>query len=504
MTEVATHALAPGLRVARLITGLWQVADMERDGPPLDPDRAAADLLPYARAGLTTFDMADHYGSAEVIAGRLRAREDVGRLQLLTKWVPAPGEGSREATRAAVERACTRLGVERIDLLQYHAWNYADPRWLDDLFWLAELREEGLVGALGVTNVDTAHLRVLKSSGLPIVSDQVCWSLLDDRPRARLAPWCAANGVGLLCYGALAGGFLSERWLGAAEPDQERAGTWSQMKYGRFLRVAGGWSALQGLLETAAAIARRHGVSLANVAVRWVLEQAGVAAVVVGARPGERTHVEDNLRVFDFALDEADHARLDEARAQLTPIPGEPGDEYRKPPYLTASGDLSHHLDALPAPYPSRPGPGSRTRALSGTIWEDLAGFSRAVRKGKRIWISGTTATHGTRLIGGEDAGAQAHFALDKIEGALQSLGARLEDVVRTRVYVHHEEDWEAVSRVHGERLGHVQPANTLVRAGLIGDGYRVEIEAEAELEEDPDAGEASAQRPAAAHDAGS
>ena len=128
-------------------------------------------------------------------------------------------------------------------------------------------------------------------------------------------------------------------------------------------------------------------------------------------------------------------------------------------------------------------GPGDRTRALSGTVWEDLAGFSRAVRKGDRIFISGTTATHRERLIGGTDAGSQAHFCLDKIEGAIQSLGGTLDNVVRTRVYVVNADDAGAVSRVHGVRLGHVQPANTLVLTGLVGDGYLVEIEAEAVID---------------------
>jgi enamine deaminase RidA (YjgF/YER057c/UK114 family) len=83
-------------------------------------------------------------------------------------------------------------------------------------------------------------------------------------------------------------------------------------------------------------------------------------------------------------------------------------------------------------------------------------------------------------LVGGSDPAAQAHFCIDKIEGALRSLGARLEDVVRTRVFIRHADDWEPVSRAHGQRFGHVQPANTLVQAGLIGDGYLVEMEAEA------------------------
>ena len=143
-------------------------------------------------------------------------------------------------------------------------------------------------------------------------------------------------------------------------------------------------------------------------------------------------------------------------------------------------GDLSHHLDALPPPYPVQKSADGRRRALSGTAWEDLAGYCRAVRTGDRVFVSGTTATHGARIIGGADPAAQTHFVIDKIEGALQSLGSRLEDVVRTRVYVSRIDDWEAVARAHGARFGPIRPANTLVEAKLVGEGYLVEMEGEA------------------------
>ena len=159
---------------------------------------------------------------------------------------------------------------------------------------------------------------------------------------------------------------------------------------------------------------------------------------------------------------------------------GPQGDDLRKPPYLTASGDLSHHVDAFPPPYPVRPGPGGKMLAQSGTDWETLAGYSRAIRTGNRILVSGTTATHGNRLIGGDDPAAQTHAVIDKIEGAIQSLGGRLDHVVRTRIFVRDLADWEPVARAHGERFAGIQPANTLVRAELIGSEYRVEIEAEA------------------------
>lgn len=471
--------LAPGLSISRVVTGLWQLADMERDGRAIDLERTAAAMRPYVDAGLTTFDMADHYGSAELVAGIFRSHQP-GSVQCLTKWVPKPGRVSRAEVRAAVELALGRLRTDSIDLLQYHAWNYADPSWLETLYELQDLKRLGLIRELGLTNVDTAHLRMVRMSGIEVVSNQVSFSLLDQRAARGLAPYCEAAGVRLLAYGTVAGGWLTERWLGQPEPDWERTGTWSMMKYGRFLRVAGGWAALQRVLRAAKAVAARHGVSIPNIATRYMLDQPGVAGVIVGARLGERAHIEDTQRLFSFSLTEADRAEIRAALDTLEPIPGDCGDEYRTPPFLTASGDLSHHLQSLPAPFTSIAGGDGRLRCLTGTVWETAAGFARAVRHGRHIAVSGTTATLGDRAIGGQDAASQTHFAIDKIEGALQSLGAALTDVVRTRVYVRHLHDWEAAARAHGARFGRIQPANTMVGAALIGDEYLVEVEADA------------------------
>ncbi|AMW06082.1 aldo/keto reductase [Gemmatimonas phototrophica] len=474
--------LAPGLEISRVLTGLWQIADMERDGRVLDLDAAAQAMAPYVEAGLTTFDMADHYGSAELVAGKFR-RASSAAVQCLTKWVPEPGPVSAEDTRTAVERACSRLQTDTIDLLQFHAWTFADPRWLDALWHLEAERDAGRITAIGVTNFDTAHLRVAIASGIRLVSNQVSGSLVDTRFTRTLAPYAREHGVGVLCYGTVLGGFLSEKWLGAPEPNWETLDTWSQMKYGRFIRTAGGWGVFQQLLQVVHAVAQKHGVSIATVASRWVLDQPGVAGVIVGARLSHSQHVGDTARIFAFAMDDADRSAIAAAQAALLPIPGDCGDEYRTPPYLTASGDLSHHLSSFPAPFSTRPGHDGRTLALSGTVWEPMAGYSRAVRKGQRIHVSGTTATHGSRAIGGTDAAAQTHFCIDKIAGALQSLGGRLEDVVRSRVFVSNvNRDWEAVARAHGERFGHILPANTMVEAHLIGDEYLVEIEVDADL----------------------
>jgi len=481
--------LAPGLEISRMVTGLWQVADMERGGRDLDADKAVADMAAYAAAGFDSFDMADHYGSAEVITGRFLAlargsRPGAGaRPVAFTKWCPEPGPMTRETVRAGIGRSLERLGVERIDLLQLHWWMYEHPAYLDAMKELAVLQAEGRIGHLGLTNFNTDHLRLLVKHGFKIVSNQVSFSLLDRRAGEEMSAFCLAHGIRLLAYGTLAGGFLDERWLGAPEPPAPDIADWSKMKYKRFIEAIGGWRALQAILAAGGRVAGRHGVSIANVATRWVLEQPAVAAVIVGARLGEREHRQANLQSFSFALDDRDRAELEAAFAQARRIPGDCGDEYRRPPYLTASGDLSHHLARFPsvhaaAPVPGRPG---RLRIDTGSLWEPIAGYSRAVRIGDRVLVSGTTATHGAgEMICPGDAAGQAVYVLDKIAASLAALGACLEDVVRTRVYLKDAKAWEAVARVHGRYLGHVRPANTLIEASNLIGGYEVEIEAEA------------------------
>jgi enamine deaminase RidA (YjgF/YER057c/UK114 family) len=302
-----------------------------------------------------------------------------------------------------------------------------------------------------------------------------------------MSAFCLDHGIRLLAYGTLAGGLLSARWHGAPAPDRAALTDWSKMKYARFVEAIGGWGVLQRILDALAAVAERHRVSISNVATRWVLDQPAVAAVIVGARLGESEHRADNSKIFDFALDAADRARLEAAFALARRLPGDCGDEYRRPPFLTASGDLSHHLSAVPPYFEAVPVAGRKDRARvdSGSRWEPIAGYSRAVRDANRILVSGTTATHGAGLpVCPQDPAGQTVYILDKIAASLAALGGSLDDVVRTRIYLRDADDWEAVSRVHGRVFGAIRPANTLLEIGrLVGD-YRVEIEAEAMLED--------------------
>ena len=484
MTELIDQITLPsGLSLSRIVTGLWQMADQERDGKAFDLDAAAEALADYAREGFTTFDMADHYGSAEIVAGKAaKILADTGgpRPTILTKWCPEPGPMDAGTVRKGVETALERLAMDRVDVMQFHWWQYQSPEYLDALTELMKLRDEGLVGHIGLTNFDAAHLRMVLKQGIEIATNQVCFSVVDRRAAGALTQVARENGVGLLGFGTLCGGFLADRWVG--QPAPATIEDWSRMKYMRFVETAGGWDRFQGLLTALSEVGRKHGVSVSNVASRWVLEQGATAGVIVGARLGENAHRDDNRRMMSFALDAEDKEAI--AAAELDPIPGDCGDEYRKPPFLTASGDLSHHLGALPPVMQTaetRPG---RTRAESGSIWEEKAGFARAVRKGKRILVSGTTATdpHGQSVCKGDAAG-QAVYILDKITGALTSLGGSLEDVLRTRIYLTREADWQAVSEVHARYFGDIRPANTLIVVKELIGGYEVEIEAEAELD---------------------
>jgi len=470
--------LAPGLEISRVVTGLWQVADQERDGRVLDHAAAAAAMAEYAQAGFDSFDMADHYGGAEQIFARFRAAD--GQASVFTKWVPTPGPMTRDVVRKGVGRSIARLGCVP-DLMQFHWWSFRHPAWIDALREMAEMRAEGALQHIGVTNFDTDHLRVAVKQGVPIATNQLSFSLLDRRAAGAMSDFCLGHGVKLLAYGTLGGGFLSERWLGREAPADSDITDWSKMKYARFIAAMGGWAAFQGVLREVAEVAKRHGVSVSNVATRWVLEHKAVGAVIVGARLTEAEHRADNLRLFSFALDEEDHARLRHAFAQAQPIPGDCGDEYRKPPFLTASGDLSHHLDALPKAFTAtefRPG---RMRVDSGSVWEAACGYSRAVRVGDRILVSGTTATHtdGSLVCPG-DAHGQAVYILDKIAASIEALGGTMDDVVQTRIWLRDAQDWESVGRVHGRVFAEARPANTLVEVARLVGNYLVEIEAEA------------------------
>ena len=306
--------LAPGYSISRIITGLWQVADIEKEDGSMDLGPAASALVDYAESGFDTFDMADHYGSAELIAGHARrkmqendsANRSSSQARFHTKWCPKPGEMTSQKVRDAVLLSAERLETEQIDLMQFHWWNYEHPHYLEAMEGLQKLKQEGLILNLGLTNFDTEHLHLLLQEGIQIISNQVVVSLLDRRALGDMSRLCLQHGIKLLAYGTVGGGFLSDRWLGKEEPSLSRINDWSKMKYKRFIDQTGGWEKFQQILKVLDWIARKKEVSITNVATRWVLDQPAVGAVIIGARLTESEYRLDNANIFSFTLDQED------------------------------------------------------------------------------------------------------------------------------------------------------------------------------------------------------
>ncbi|MBZ8182403.1 aldo/keto reductase [Oscillatoria salina] len=329
--------LTPDLNICRLLNGMWQVSGAHGR---INPNQAIKKMFDYLDAGLTTWDLADHYGPAEDFIGEFRRQlaatrreEALTQIQAFTKWVPRPMKMTKKFVEENIDISRKRMGVESLDLMQFHWWEYRDKNYLDALKFMAELQEEGKIKHLALTNFDTEHLQIITDAGIQIVSNQVQFSLIDRRPLVKMSDYCQENGIKLLAYGTLGGGLISEKYIGEKEPGRFALKTASLQKYKNMVDGWGGWNLFQELLVVVKEIADKHSVSMANVAVRWVLEQPAVAGAIVGARLGIAEHIEDNVRVFNFELDEEDYTKLDSIAAKsrdLFELIGDCGDEYRR------------------------------------------------------------------------------------------------------------------------------------------------------------------------------
>lgn len=337
MKEANRVNLAPGLPMCRIINGMWQVSGAHG---PIDPDLAIPNMFDYLASGFTTWDLADHYGPAEDFIGEFRRRlrnergHDTGALiQAFTKWVPHPMPISRGVVEAAVDVSLRRMDVDQLDLLQFHWWEYRDKGYLTALRLLADLQKEKKLKHLGLTNFDTERLRLITAEGIPIVSNQVQYSLIDLRPEVQMAEFSLEHGIGLLAYGTLCGGLLSERYLGRPEPSRSALNTASLQKYKQMIDAWGGWALFQELLGVLKQIAEGHQVTIANVATRFTLDRPAVTGVIIGVRLGVTDHRAENARVFDLALLDQDREAIEavlKRSRDLYAIIGDCGNEYRR------------------------------------------------------------------------------------------------------------------------------------------------------------------------------
>ncbi|KAI0812576.1 NADP-dependent oxidoreductase domain-containing protein [Irpex lacteus] len=325
------------LVVPRLWNGLWQLSSNAWGSAPSTKIRRH--MAQYASQGYIAF--ADHYGSAELLFGQFRQslpnpKQVVGG----TKWcVFRKIDPTREVVEAAVQERLDRTQSQAVDLLQFHWQDYSDEGYMTALRHLQDLQAEGKIINIGLCNFDTIRTDEICTSLGPgsIVSNQIQFSLIDTRPLHGMSDVCEKHGVKLLTYGTLCGGFLSDQWLDKPEPDLYADNlTPSQRKYlDMIVKAWGSWPLFQELLTVLRSIGNRHGgVSIANVATRWVLDQPAVGAILIGTRMGITDHTEDNQKVMSLRLDDEDRAAIEEVldrsngRRLITSI-GDCGAEYR-------------------------------------------------------------------------------------------------------------------------------------------------------------------------------
>lgn len=330
------YQLASDLRICRILNGMWQVAGGHGT---IDHNLALADMLRYHDAGFTSWDLADIYGPAEDFIGEfrrllltLKGNEEVERIQSLTKWVPQPGKITRSMVNENIEKSLRRMNVGRLDLLQFHWWDYNNPYYIDALKYLSDLKDKGIIKHIGLTNFDTEHMQIIMDSGSKIISNQVQFSIIDRRPEVKMLSFCQRHNVSLLAYGSICGGLISERYLGKSEPSNVELNTLSLRKYKKMIDAWGGWNLFQDLLTSLKRVGQKHGVSIANVATSYILKKPQVAGVIIGARLGIVEHISDNTQVFGFILDKSDQDEIDsvcENANDLFEIIGDCGDEYR-------------------------------------------------------------------------------------------------------------------------------------------------------------------------------
>ncbi|EGG14686.1 hypothetical protein DFA_10944 [Cavenderia fasciculata] len=336
-TTIPVTTLNDGYTFPKIIVGCWQLSGGHGK---INIKNALNDMVEYASKGLNTFDLADHYGPAEDLFGEVVEQIRKGHVKLnidnfkgFTKWFPKPSKITEDVVAAAIKRSITRMKVSRIDLLQFHWWDYDDESYLLALSHLSKLQQQGSIRHIGLTNFDTVRLKQIVDNGHKIACNQVSYSIIDRRVERSMQTYCQENNIKIIAYGVCLGGLISEKFLGVPEPSQVALNTWSLSKYKDYINRWGGWHLFQDLLEVLKKIGNKHGqVSIPLVAIRYVLERPGVGAVVVGCRLGISSHLDEfTKQLYSFSLDQEDIRNINSVALKGDCLLGwgDCGDEFR-------------------------------------------------------------------------------------------------------------------------------------------------------------------------------
>jgi len=336
LSEIETIQLAPDFSICRILNGMWQVAGGHGQ---INHDSAISQMLQYNENGFNTWDMADIYGPAESFYGDFRktleqkkGKEELEKIQGFTKFVPNPGPMTRSIVEHYIEQSMKKMNVDVIDVIQFHWWDYNDTSYIDALHQLTKLRDDGKISHLALTNFDTERIQIMIDNDIELISNQVQYSIIDQRPDVKMASFCKNYNMKLLAYGTLLGGLLTEKYLGVTEPTRADLDTFSLQKYMNMIDAWGGWQLFQELLVTLDDIAKKYNVQIANVATRFVLDRPAVAGAIIGSRLGLSDHIAQNTKTFSLKLQNYDYEQIKSVTSKsndlFTSI-GDCGGEYR-------------------------------------------------------------------------------------------------------------------------------------------------------------------------------
>ncbi len=315
---------------------MWQVAGGHGQ---INHDSAISQMLDYNEKGFNTWDMADIYGPAESFYGDFRneiekkkGKNELEKIQGFTKFVPNPGSMTRSIVEHYIDQSMKKMNVDVIDVIQFHWWDYNDANYIDALHELTNLRDNGKISHLALTNFDTERMQVMVDDGIQLVSNQVQYSIIDQRPNVKMASFCKNHDMKILAYGTLLGGLLTENYLGVPKPMQADLDTYSLQKYMNMIDAWGGWNLFQELLVVLDDIAKKHNVQIANVGTRFILDRPAVAGTIIGSRLGLSDHIEQNSKTFSLQLQNDDFEKIKSVTSKANNLfesIGDCGGEYR-------------------------------------------------------------------------------------------------------------------------------------------------------------------------------
>lgn len=307
----------------KLIIGGWQLSQGHSEASQKE---ALNVIESYYAAGFRVFDCADIYTGVEQTIGNFIRAHGLGPddIKVHTKYVPDMAMLETltfEQTEAIIDRSRSRLGLEQLDLVQFHWWHYPSGSYLAALDSLKKLKELGKLREIGLTNFSAERVQNIVDHGIPVASIQVQYSVIDRRATKRLEQVTQTNDIQLLCYGSVAGGLLSDHYLGKSEP-QEPHENRSLTKYLLMVEEMGGWDALQTILNVLRDIANTHKTDIASIASAYCLAQAAVRACIVGAR--NTKHLQEHVALRDeLELSAAELTQIETVRSKFKAIPGE-------------------------------------------------------------------------------------------------------------------------------------------------------------------------------------